>query len=159
HADLRDAYEGFEYSHASIMHNALKERAVERLVQVGIRDYCESEAEAVRSSEGRIVTFYDRDLKQENYRGKMWEQQCVAIVNELPHTVYVSFDIDGLDPKLCPHTGTPVAGGFEVEEVLFPLEKVVRSGRKIIGMDLNEVAPGEDEWDANVGARLLYRLC
>ena len=78
----------------------------------------------------------------------------------LPDKIYLSFDIDGLDPKLCPHTGTPVAGGFEVEQVLFLLEKVVKAGKKIIAFDLNEVAPGPDgdEWDANVAARLLYRI-
>ena len=52
-----------------------------------------------------------------------------------------------------------INSGFEVEEVLFLLETVVKSGKKIIGLDLNEVAPGEDEWDANVGARMLYKLC
>lgn len=159
HADLRDAYEGFEYSHASIMYNALKIKEVEQLVQVGIRDYCLEEYDRVRNSKGRIVSFYDRDLKHENYKGISWESQCDRIISNLPEKVYVSFDIDGLDPKLCPNTGTPVAGGFESEEVLFLLEKLVLSGRKIIGMDLNEIAPGEDEWDANVGARVLYRMC
>ena len=158
HADLRDAYEGFTFSHASIMFNALKEGCVEKLVQVGIRDYCESEYRMIQE-DPRIETFFDRDLKQAAYRGTGWAQQCQNIIEQLPEKVYLSFDIDGLDPKLCPNTGTPVAGGFEVEEVLFLLEKLVESGRTIIGLDLNEVAPGEDEWDANVGARLLYRLC
>ena len=159
HADLREAYEGFEFSHASIMYNALKIKEVERLVQVGIRDYCQEEFDRVKASKGRVVSFYDRTLKQEKYRGLSWEDQCEEIVSRLPEKVYVSFDIDGLDPKLCPNTGTPVAGGFETEELLFLLEKLVMSGRQIIGMDLNEIAPGDDEWDANVGARLLYRMC
>jgi agmatinase len=158
HADLRDAFEGFAYSHASIMYNALKIEQVERLVQVGIRDFCEAEVDLIEKSGGRITTFFDKDLKHEQYKGVSWEAQCAAIVEKLPQKVYVSFDIDGLDPKLCPNTGTPVAGGFEAEEVLFLLEKLVESGREIIGLDLNEVAPGEDEWDANVAARLLYRL-
>lgn len=159
HADLRDSFEGFEFSHASIMHNALKVRQVEKLVQVGIRDYCEEEVEYIHEAGGRVKTYYDRDLKQGRFRGKSWEQQCGEIIANLPQKVYLSFDIDGLDPKLCPNTGTPVAGGFEVEEVLFLLEKLVESGRSIIGLDLNEVVPGEDEWDANVAARLLYKLC
>lgn len=159
HADLRVAYEGFEFSHASIMHNALKEDFVTKLVQVGIRDYCEAEYETIQASEGRIKTFFDRDIKANQYKGYNWAQQCEYIIAQLPQKVYVSFDIDGLDPKLCPNTGTPVAGGFETEEVLYLLEQVVLSGRKIIGMDLNEVSPADDEWDANVGARLLYRLC
>ncbi len=160
HADLRDAYEGFTFSHASIMYNALKLSAVSKLVQVGIRDYCESENELINQSTGRVSTFFDRDLKQEKYRGVSWESQCKAIVEKLPEKVYLSFDIDGLDPKLCPNTGTPVAGGFETDEVLFLLEMVVRSGRTFVGMDLNEVGIVENtDWDANVASRLLYRLC
>jgi agmatinase len=81
------------------------------------------------------------------------------MIATLPQKVYVSFDIDALDPKLCPNTGTPVAGGFELEQAFYILEELVKSGRTIIGADINEVAPGENEWDANVGARLLYRLC
>lgn len=159
HADLRNAYEGFEFSHASIMFNALKINAVSKLVQVGIRDYCEEEFDLIAASNGRIKTFFDRDLKHENYRGKTWQKQVEEIISHLPENVYLSFDIDGLDPKLCPNTGTPVAGGFETEQVLFLVEAVLASGRKLIGFDLNEVGPSEDEWDANVGARLLYRLC
>jgi agmatinase len=160
HADLRNAYEGFEFSHASIMYNALKIEQVEKLVQVGIRDYCEEELNLINLSNGRVKTFFDRDIKYAMFGGDSWDRICNRIVRELPDTVYVSFDIDGLDPKLCPHTGTPVAGGFETEQVLFLLEKVVASGKKIVAFDINEVGPGPDgdEWDANVAARLLYRI-
>ena len=160
HADLRDAYEGFEFSHASIMFNALKIKQVQKLVQVGIRDYCEEELNLINNSQGRVKTFFDRDIKYAQYNGDSWDRICNRIVNELPQHIYLSFDIDGLDPKLCPHTGTPVAGGFETDQVLFLLEKIVKSGKKIIAFDLNEVSPGPegDEWDANVAARLLYRI-
>ena len=108
----------------------------------------------------RISVFFDRDLKQAQFQGSTWAAQVDLIVAALPQKVYLSFDIDGLDPKLCPHTGTPVAGGFEVEHILFLVEQVIASDRHIIGFDLNEVAPGpEGDWDANVGSRLLYRLC
>ena len=159
HADLRDAYEGFEFSHASIMFNALKIKQVEKLVQVGIRDYCEEELNLINNSNGRIKTFFDRDIKYAQYNGDSWDRICNRIVKELPQNIYLSFDIDGLDPKLCPNTGTPVAGGFETDQVLFLLEKIVNSGKKIIAFDLNEVSPAEDnDWDANVAARLLYRI-
>jgi len=158
HADLRDAYEGFEFSHASIMFNALKIPQVNKLIQVGIRDYCEAEVNIINESNGRIKTFFDRDIKQQQYEGATWAKICNDIIAQLPDKIYLSFDIDGLDPKLCPSTGTPVAGGFEFEQVLMLIEKVVDSGKKIIGFDINEVAPGGDEWDANVGARLLYRI-
>ena len=159
HADLRDAYEGFEFSHASIMFNALKIEKVKKLVQVGIRDYCEAEYKLIQDSNGRIKTFFDRDLKHAQYAGASWSELCDKIIGELPDKVYVSFDIDGLDPKLCPNTGTPVSGGFETEQVLFLVEKLVKSGKRIIAFDINEISPAEDnEWDANVGARMLYRI-
>lgn len=159
HADLRDAYEGFSFSHASIMTNAIKIKQVSKLVQVGIRDYCEEEVNRINDSKGRIKTYFDRDIKQQQYKGTSLGQIYKQIISELPDKVYLSFDIDALDPSLCPHTGTPVPGGFQFDEALFLLEMLVNSGRTIIGFDLNEVSPGEDEWDANVGARLLYRIC
>lgn len=157
HADLREAYEGFEFSHASIMFNAIKIPQITQLVQVGIRDYCEAELLLIKS-DNRISTFFDRDMKHQQYEGSSWSAICDQIIDTLPEKVYLSFDIDGLDPKLCPNTGTPVPGGLELEQALYLIEKLVKSGRTIIGFDLNEVAPGDDEWDANVGARLLYKL-
>jgi len=158
HADLRDAYEGFTYSHASIMFNVMKIPAVTRLVQVGIRDYCDDEVSLIKDSNGRIVMHTDRELKSKEYRGESWHSLCQKIIKDLPAKVYVSFDIDGLDPKLCPNTGTPVPGGLEYEQSLFLIHEVLRSGRTLVGFDICEVAPGADEWDASVGARLLYNI-
>ena len=157
HADLRESYEGFEYSHASIMHNALKLPQIASLVSVGLRDISPEERARI-AADPRIIGFFDYDLKKNNFFGELWSQQCKSIVEQLPDLVYVSFDIDGLDPSLCPHTGTPVAGGLSMNEAYFLLEQLVASGKRIIGFDLNEVNPGSDEWDANVGARLLYKL-
>jgi agmatinase len=159
HADLRKAYEGLTYSHASIMYNALKIPAVNRLVQVGIRDYCEEEMQVINRAMGRVVTFFDAEIKSAQYAGKTWDSVCDQVVQQLPDLVYISFDIDGLDPKLCPNTGTPVAGGFEFEQIVYLIKKIVKAHKKIIGFDLNEVAPGKTDWDANVGARMLYNLC
>ncbi len=159
HMDLRDAYEGFTFSHASIMFNALKIPQVSKLVQVGIRDYCEAEAALAAQSNGRIAVFYDRDLAEAAFDGKSWKKVCADIVKALPDKVYISFDIDGLDPKLCPGTGTPVPGGLEFEQAMYLIEQVAASGRKIIGFDLCEVSPRKkNDWDANVGARVLYRM-
>jgi agmatinase len=159
HADLRDAYEGFQYSHASIMFNALKLPQVKKLVQVGIRDICQAEAELAHQSNGRVAIFYDSVLKENMFEGDSWKKECKKIIAQLPQKVYISFDIDGLDPKLCPATGTPVPGGLEFEEAVYLIKALVKSGREIIGFDLCEVAPGESEWNGNVGARLLYKLC
>jgi agmatinase len=160
HADLRNAYENFEQSHASIMFNVTKNcNNLSKLVQIGIRDIAQSEIDLIESSNGRIKTFFDWDLKEKAFNGVNWSTQVDEIISELPQNVYISFDIDGLIPSLCPNTGTPVAGGFQLEEITFLLFKLVESGRKIIGFDLNEVSPGESgEWDANVGARALWNL-
>jgi agmatinase len=159
HADLREAYEGFEYSHASIMYNALKLPQVKKLVQVGIRDLAQSEAELAEQSNGRVTIFYDAVLKENMYAGDSWKKECKKIIAQLPQKVYISFDIDGLDPKLCPGTGTPVPGGLEFEQAIFLVKQLVKSGREIIGFDLCEVAPGDSEWNGNVGARVLLKLC
>ena len=132
---------------------------IERLVQVAIRDYCHQEKEIIRNSEGRISVFYDRDNRKKLYEGCTWKDICSDIISQLPDKVYISIDIDGLDPKLCPNTGTPVPGGMEYEELMYLLNKVKESGKEIIGFDLCEVSPGDDEWDGNVGARVLYHLC
>lgn len=160
HADLREAYEGFTYSHASIMYNVLKEvPGVRTLVQVGVRDYCEAEA-ALQASDPRITVFTDRELSREAFRGTAWHEQCVRIAERLPQRVYVSFDIDGLSPDNCPATGTPVPGGLSFQQAVYLLRTLRDSGRTIVGFDLTEVAPEPGgEWNANVGARLLYKLC
>lgn len=168
HADLRDAYEGYDYSHASIMHNVITKTSLKKLVQVGIRDFCEDEFNFIKENSARIKTFFDADIIDKKMSGKNFAEICDEIISHLSNEVYVSFDIDGLDPRFCPHTGTPVPGGLDYNEALFLLKKVARSGRKIIGFDLCEVSLGENageeldtaaEWDANVGARLLYKLC
>jgi len=159
HMDLRVAYEGFAYSHASIMHNALELPSIAKIVQVGVRDFSQAEWERHEQDSDRLRAFTGRTLKQKRFQGISWHEQCAEIVAQLPEKVYLSFDIDGLDPSFCPHTGTPVPGGLDFEEVLYLFEQVNASGRTIIGGDLVEVAPGEDDYDGNVGARILYRMC
>ena len=160
HADLRNAYEGFEQSHASIMYNALEKcENLTKLVQVGIRDVANSEIELIQNSNGRVATYFDWAIKEAQFEGTTWAQQVEKIISDLPNNVYISFDIDGLMPELCPNTGTPVAGGFKLEEINYLFFKLVESGKKIVGFDLNEVSPGnEGDWDANVGARALWNL-
>ncbi len=160
HMDLRKAYEGFDYSHASIMYNALEQIPnLEKLVQVGIRDYCEEETAYLEKTNGRVVAFLDREMKERQYEGDTWKKIVDEIISKLPQNVFISFDIDGLDPKLCPHTGTPVQGGLDTAQVFYLFKHLLKSGRKIIGFDLNEVGVSHDEWDENVGARVLYKLC
>lgn len=160
HCDLRKAYENFTYSHASIMYNALEQiPQLKKLVQVGIRDYCEEEWDYIAGSNDRVTAFFDKDIKARQYEGETWQQIVDDIISKLPKKVFISFDIDGLDPKLCPHTGTPVQGGFETEQVFYLFKKLMASGKQLVGFDLNEVGVSQDEWDENVGARCLFKLC
>ena len=160
HADMRNAYEGFVWSHASIMRNAMSNVSqISKIVQVGIRDFCEEEKDYIEELGPRAKVFLDRELNERRFRGEPWIKTAQDIVAELPTRVWITFDIDGLDPKLCPNTGTPVPGGLSFAEAAYIISIVAISGRTIIGFDLVEVAPGKSgEWDANVGMRLLYKL-
>jgi agmatinase len=160
HCDLREAYEGFVYSHASIMYNALKEiPQLQKLVQVGIRDYSEGEHQFIRENASRIRTYFEKEIREREFEGETFKKIAGEIVEQLPDKVYISFDIDGLDPKLCPNTGTPVPGGFETEQVFYLFKQIIKAGKKIVGFDLSEVSTSENGWDANVGARVLFKLC
>ncbi len=160
HMDLRIAYEGFTYSHASIMYNTLQIPQVSKIVQVGIRDFCEQEVDVVKNSKGRVVVHTDADMKAKTFEGQTWKQQCEEIIAQLPQKVSISFDIDGMYSWYCPTTGTPVPGGFSFEQATYLFNLLANSGKEIIGFDLVEVAPNEnDDWDGNVGARMLFHMC
>lgn len=162
HSDTRIAYMGFENSHASIMHNVMEKiPGVSKLVQVGIRDFCEQEFDYTETNP-KIKVYFDQHLHKRKLAGESFEKIAREIINHLPKNVYISFDIDGLDPRFCPHTGTPVPGGLDYPEVIFIINELVKSKRTLVGFDLVEVAPSpknkSDEWDANVGMRLLYKM-
>lgn len=158
HMDLRQAYEGFTYSHASIMYNAIQLPQLTKIVQVGIRDFSEGEVAIIQSTD-KVKVYTDADLKKGQFEGNSWKQQCDTIIAQLPQHVHVSFDIDALYRWYCPNTGTPVPGGLSFEQATYLLSQLAVSGKTIVGMDLVEVAPGEDDWDGNVGARLLFHMC
>lgn len=160
HCDLRNAYMGLKYSHASIMYNALAEvPQISKLVQVGVRDFCESEWNYIQNSNDRVVTYFDKRIRELQYEGQTWQHIAEQIIEHLPQKVFISFDIDGLNRTLCPHTGMPVPGGFDVEQIYYLLKKILDSGRHIIGFDLCETGISSNEWDENVGARVLFKLC
>jgi agmatinase len=163
HGDLREAYQGFTHSHASVMYNVLRDvPGVKRLVQVGVRDFSEAEAR-LAAGHPKVVQYTDMMLSEVRFAGMTWDMQCDEILEHLPHKVYISFDIDFLSPDLCPGTGTPVPGGVSFNEAVWLIRSVIDSGRSIVGFDLCEVAPQttgpNTGWDANVGARALFRLC
>lgn len=165
HMDLRKSYEGLKFSHASAMYNYLKLNAMERLVQLGVRDFCEEEAALTREYSSRIKTFSNQSMKRGLYQhGRHWLQFCEEIADSITtQEVYVTIDMDGFDPKLCPNTGTPVPGGLEYDEFLYLMNHLVVSGKKIIGFDICETGVAEKTtegtcYDTDVAARLLWQM-
>ena len=158
HMDLRSAYQGFIYSHASIMKHVMEIKDITRLIQVGIRDYSDEELNVMKGSKGRIKTFFNHEIKKDLFQGKSWESICKKIINNCPDQIYISFDIDCLSPYLCPNTGTPVPGGLDFDQIDFLLAMLVKSGKRIIGFDLVEVNGENHGIDAIIGARMLAML-
>lgn len=164
HLDLREAYEGFRWSHASILRNVVERvGGVARVLHVGIRDLSEDELGYARRHSARHAVLLDTEWAAARVEGRNLRDLVREQLSVLPREVWISFDVDGLDPTLCPATGTPVPGGLSWHEAMLWLEELAGSGRRVVGLDLNEVSPGDtppeqDSWDAIVGARLLYRL-
>lgn len=146
HADLRIAYQGEKHSHASVMHLLCEGGA--RLAQFGVRALCEQE---VQSREKYDVFSRDaEELVTKNIHS-------VALPEDFPEHVYVSFDVDGLDPSQMPATGTAVPGGLSFYQALHLVENAL-TGRKCVGIDVVELAPnGETAWDFTA-AQIVYRL-
>jgi agmatinase len=156
HADLREAYEGFRSSHASVMARALELGGVAKLVQVGLRDVSPEERERARREPERVVWHAGDVLARRRLAGESFPKLAAEVVAELPQRVWISLDVDGLEPSLCPGAGTPVPGGLGWDELGCLLEQVRDSGKEVIGADLVEIGPGE--WDGYVAAKLAYRL-
>jgi agmatinase len=164
HSDTRNAYQGYRHSHASIMRNVMEDaNGPKQLVQLGIRDFCEEEF-TYTQTHPRIHTFYDREVKRSLAKGNSWQHICEEILKKIPtDKIYFSFDIDGLNPAMCPNTGTPVPGGLDYDQIIELLYFLVKNKKNLVGFDLNEVSPPSpdqlDCWDGNVGSRVLYNLC
>ena len=160
HRDLREAYEYFDWSHASVMFNVLRDLPqVSKLVQVGVRDFCYSE-KRIADTDPRVESFEWDALARAKFEGRTWASICAEIVGRLPEKIYISMDIDALSIEYCPHTGTPVVGGLSFDEAVYLMDCAARSGRQIVGFDMVEVVPSLDDCtDASVGARMLYKMC
>lgn len=159
-SDLKEAYQGFEHSHASVMHNVLRDLVgVSRVVAVGVREFSPAEWERAESDE-RIKFFTGQYIWSSHFEGKIWSKICEEIVAELPARVYVSLDIDGLTIECAPHNSTLIPGGLRFPEVVYLLGRIVAAGKVIVGFDLTEVVPDmEDKTDAEIAARMLFKLC
>ena len=144
HADLRDEYHGSPYNHACVMRRA---QECARVVQVGIRSVCEEE-------QSNIVP--ENIFYAHNIVGRTgWEDE---VLERLTGNVYISFDLDGLDPSILPATGTPLPGGLQWYPTLNLLEKVFRA-RRVVGFDVVELCPQEGNVVSDVlAASLVYKM-
>ncbi|MEX0368967.1 MAG: agmatinase [Ruegeria sp.] len=146
HADLRNAYQGEAHSHASVMHLLAREGI--RLAQFGVRAFCTEEAQA------RVQNGIFHVDAEELVTGNI---HAIDLPKDFPELVYVSFDVDGLDPSQMPATGTPVPGGLGYYQALHLVEHALK-GRKCVGFDVVELAPdGNAAWDFTA-AQIVYRL-
>ena len=163
HADLRKAYQGFKYSHASVMYNVLNlKQPPQKLVQVAVRDFCEEEYNRIKEDH-RIHCYFDEEISAKLFQGEKWAVICRDIVSQLPQNVYVSMDVDALSWSYAPGTGTPVPGGLSFNQVLYLLLELKKQGKNTISFDVVETSSGQNnqsfaEWNGNVSARLIYFL-
>lgn len=128
HADLRDCYEGNEHSHASVMRLLVQEG--HRLASFGVRAMCEEE----RVFRQQNNVFYKDG--EELVRGNL---SSIVLPEDFPELVYLTFDLDGLDPSILPAVGTPVPGGLGYYQSIDLVESALH-GRKCVGMDMVELA-------------------
>lgn len=149
HADLRDGYQGEHYSHAAAMRRVLDHAHV-GLVTVGVRSICTEEFEFLEANRSRIAMHWGRDR-----RG--WRiEDIVAPLKGKP--VYVTFDLDGLDPSVLPATGTPVPGGLLWDEAIDILDAAARAGT-IVGADVVELSPREGSYVSDfTAAKLAHKI-
>ena len=164
HADLRESYQGFKHSHASVMNNVLNLSAPpKKLVQVGVRDFCEGEYKKIKK-DSRIDCFFDENISSRLFSGESWGDLCKEIIACLPSQVYVSLDVDALSWDHAPGTGTPVPGGLSYNQLLYLLSEIRKQKKQLVAFDVVETADGGQkrgalsDWNGNVSARLIYYL-
>jgi len=153
HADLRGAYQGSPYSHACVMRRLLEETGCE-LFQVGIRSLCAEEDAYIREHPGRVRTFYADDIHAD-IPGDWLAELSDRLRGR---RVYLTIDVDGLDPSVVPATGTPEPGGLSWQQAMALLEVVAGAAGQIVGIDCVELAPAPGMHAADFAvAKLLYR--
>ncbi len=159
HFDLRESYEGFTFSHASVLKNIYKLNLEHlKFLHLGMRDFCQAEHQCARSNKSSIF-YLDEQIKEHEFCGGSWDELCEKFLDFSSEHIYITLDIDGMSPLLSPGTGTPVPGGLDFQKLIYLLKKLSKN-KQLVGFDLVEVAPrdGDLEWNANVGARVLQQL-
>ncbi len=159
HFDLRDSYQGFRHSHASIMKNVLDLKTAPKIYQMGLRDFSASEFNLASE---KTTFLLDQEFHKLKIEGKSFRNILDDFFKNLSEKIYISFDIDGLAPEFCPNTGTPVPGGLAYSEAVYLTHYLHERGHELIGFDLVEVSPDCDKEDLGldeiIGSRLLYEL-
>ena len=152
HSDLRDSYQGSKQSHASVMARVAEIVDPRRIIQVGIRAQCIEEAWFIR--ERGITTLYAHEIRQ-RVNETDWHD---IVLGRLTGHVYVTFDVDGLDPSIMPSTGTPEPNGLFWSETMHLLRRVAERST-IVGCDVVELAPVRGVAHADLtAAKLVYKL-
>ena len=142
HADLRDELQGERYSHGTAIRRSL-DAGVGRVIQIGTRALSKDEAK-FSLEDKRVETWYARDILGNLEGGGSWKDMLESIA-EIDGPVWITFDIDGLDGKLVPSTGTPVPGGLSHWAAVEVIESIFSSPTvRVLGADVNEIAPGKD---------------
>lgn len=158
--DMHESYQGFDFSHASTMYNILRDvPQVEKLVAVGVQEFSPIEWERA-TNDSRVSLYTAQDIWSRQFEGDTWANIVRSIINELPNDVYLSLDIDGLENECSPNRGHLTAGGLGFHRVVYLMERIVASGRRIVGFDITEVVPSiENKAEMRVVARLLFKMC
>lgn len=155
HADLRDRYDGSQNSHACVMRRILEMPECGGLLQFGIRSLCREEMDVIRRHRKRqplIRTWFAEDVHFGN-----WEREFSVLLRG--RRVFLSFDVDGLDPSIMPATGTPEPEGITCDQILWIAELIARHSAGCVGMDCLELAPAPGLHYAEfTAAKLLYRM-
>lgn len=148
HADLRDSYDGTPHSHASIMARVVKDLKIPS-VQVGIRSISGDEARSLKEGLPTRI-FWARDIVGRTD----WIDEAIE---SLTDNVYLTIDIDGLDPSIVPTTGTPEPGGLGWYETLTLIRKLAER-KRVVGMDLVEYSYFENyDSPAFLCSKLVYK--
>lgn len=150
HSDLRDEYEDSPYSHACIARRLLDDERVEQVLQLGIRSVCREEVEFARANPERVRIWYAEEVHAGTWREEL-------ITRLAGKQVYLTIDVDGLDPAIVPATGTPEPDGLTWPEALAILRTVSETA-PIIGLDCVELAPAPHQHAADFAvAKLIYK--
>jgi agmatinase len=151
HSDLRDEYDGTPWSHACVARRLLESDAIEQILQLGIRSVCREEVEVARSHSDRVRVWYAEEV-----HAAAWQSEFCARLRG--RRVFLTIDVDGLDPSIVPATGTPEPDGLTWSETL-EIVRTLSECATIVGIDCVELAPREGQHAADFAvAKLLYKV-